>query len=447
MVLALVGSTLLVGGHIAQGAEMVLYLGSGVRQAWVVGNGVAWLAQRGGGGEAYWSLEAGKPLRLAERVDLAGRLAGGGRWLAWVQPGAAGSDLYIMDLVVGRARRLVAPGSYKYGCNTDGSTLVWVDRRNGNDDIYAYDLVGGMETRVTDNPAHQRSPTVSGSIVAWVDYRTGRPRVWYRDLTGGTERPVTTVDSVQTEPAVWGTRIVWTDNRHGNRDIYLYDVGTGEERRLTNNSADQYQPAIWRDVVVWTDRRYGNDDIFIMDLKTGVEQGLAGTSYNEYKPAIGDGRVAFLRQKGDEVEVVLADLAETGAGGQLPEAPEWWVELRIGSAITNTPAGEVIMEVPPRLVDNRTVAPLRFVVEALGGSVQWDPDARAVTARCGGREACVVVGNAQAVVDGLSITMEVSPFLERGRVMVPVRRVAEALGATVEWDGATQTVRLARGGS
>lgn len=43
-------------------------------------------------------------------------------------------------------------------------------------------------------------------------------------------------------------------------------------------------------------------------------------------------------------------------------------------------------------------------------------------------------------VDGQLVTPEVSPIIESGRVMVPIRFVSEALGADVKWDEETRSV-------
>lgn len=47
-------------------------------------------------------------------------------------------------------------------------------------------------------------------------------------------------------------------------------------------------------------------------------------------------------------------------------------------------------------------------------------------------------------VDGKTLDVDVFPINVNGRVMVPVRAIAEALGAKVEWDGNTQTVIITR---
>ena len=47
-------------------------------------------------------------------------------------------------------------------------------------------------------------------------------------------------------------------------------------------------------------------------------------------------------------------------------------------------------------------------------------------------------------VDGKIIETDVEPINVNGRVLVPVRAVAEALGCKVDWDGDTQTVKITR---
>jgi len=48
-------------------------------------------------------------------------------------------------------------------------------------------------------------------------------------------------------------------------------------------------------------------------------------------------------------------------------------------------------------------------------------------------------------VDNKLLTFDVSPFIEKGRVLVPVRALCEALGASVAWDGKTRTVTVKKG--
>lgn len=54
------------------------------------------------------------------------------------------------------------------------------------------------------------------------------------------------------------------------------------------------------------------------------------------------------------------------------------------------------------------------------------------------------VGNFKATVDGKTVTMDVAPKIENQRTLVPLRFIAEAFGAEVDWDPKTQRITIVR---
>lgn len=90
----------------------------------------------------------------------------------------------------------------------------------------------------------------------------------------------------------------------------------------------------------------------------------------------------------------------------------------------------------------RTVMPIRFFTEAIGGEVAWDPDGQAVTLRYGGREVRLAIGRHEAYVDGRAVWIDQPPFLWLDRTLLPTRFLMEAFGAQVEWDPANAAVRI-----
>ena len=54
------------------------------------------------------------------------------------------------------------------------------------------------------------------------------------------------------------------------------------------------------------------------------------------------------------------------------------------------------------------------------------------------------VGNFKATVDGKTVIMDVAPKIENQRTLVPLRFIAEAFGAEVEWDPKTQGITIVR---
>ena len=92
----------------------------------------------------------------------------------------------------------------------------------------------------------------------------------------------------------------------------------------------------------------------------------------------------------------------------------------------------------PVVQNERTLVPVRFVVEALGHKVLWDADSNIVNID-GGR-IILYIGTTKAEINGKSVTMDVASTVINNRTMVPLRVVAEALDCSVDWIAETQTV-------
>lgn len=98
----------------------------------------------------------------------------------------------------------------------------------------------------------------------------------------------------------------------------------------------------------------------------------------------------------------------------------------------------------PQIVDGRTMVPIRFIVEdqALQGKVGWDPADRKVLIDCQGKSFEFTIGSRWVVVDGVESSMDVSPYIYENRTFVPLRFIAENLGAVVGWNNAAREVTI-----
>jgi hypothetical protein len=103
---------------------------------------------------------------------------------------------------------------------------------------------------------------------------------------------------------------------------------------------------------------------------------------------------------------------------------------------------EARFDVPPVEIGGRLLVPLRGVFERLGANVRWEPAAQRITATTSAKTIELVVGQRDAAVDGKPVVMDVPPMVIQGRTMVPLRFVSEALGAFVQWQAATRTVSI-----
>jgi sugar lactone lactonase YvrE len=89
-------------------------------------------------------------------------------------------------------------------------------------------------------------------------------------------------------------------------------------------------------------------------------------------------------------------------------------------------------DVQPKIVNGRTMLPMRQISHVLGYDLTWDPASQVVTFTDQDKTIRLETGNPQVTGDA-QIEMDVAPFIESGRTMVPLRFIAEAFSLQVDW--------------
>jgi hypothetical protein len=98
---------------------------------------------------------------------------------------------------------------------------------------------------------------------------------------------------------------------------------------------------------------------------------------------------------------------------------------------------------PPIVQAGRVFVPLRSIFQQLGASVVYANGQINATGR--GRTVALTIGSTQATVSGQPVTLDVAPFVVGSRTLVPLRFVAQSLGASVNWNDANSTVTIDSG--
>lgn len=101
-------------------------------------------------------------------------------------------------------------------------------------------------------------------------------------------------------------------------------------------------------------------------------------------------------------------------------------------------------EVSPMIVQGRTLVPLSAIFDALGAEFVWDHPSQTVTGTKGGTIIKLAIGNTTAHINDKPVTLDVPGKIVNQRTLVPLRFISESLGAYVEWEGATRTVIIKR---
>lgn len=103
---------------------------------------------------------------------------------------------------------------------------------------------------------------------------------------------------------------------------------------------------------------------------------------------------------------------------------------------------KVSFDVQPQLIGGRTMVPLRAIFEGLGATVQWDEKTRTVTAYNEATLVKATIDVNVMSVNGEERMLDVPPMLIDGRTLVPARFVAEAFGCNVQWEASTRSVYI-----
>ena len=123
------------------------------------------------------------------------------------------------------------------------------------------------------------------------------------------------------------------------------------------------------------------------------------------------------------------------------------IVLQIGRSTFTVNGVSKTLDSPPVIKNGRTLVPIRAVIEALGGAVEWDGTARKATVSLGNVTIELWIGQSAARVNNISTridstNLKVVPEIISGRTMLPLRFVSENLGCVVEWAAATQTITI-----
>ena len=102
--------------------------------------------------------------------------------------------------------------------------------------------------------------------------------------------------------------------------------------------------------------------------------------------------------------------------------------------------GSIIKNSNLVLDKDRTLLPLRLISETLGAKVSWSDKERKVTIEDGGKKIELIIGDMNPKVNGKPMSIDAAPKIYNDYTYVPVRFVAEALGCKVDWFGGKANV-------
>jgi len=98
---------------------------------------------------------------------------------------------------------------------------------------------------------------------------------------------------------------------------------------------------------------------------------------------------------------------------------------------------------PPTIVDGRTLVPVRDVFEAMGLYVSWNQTEQTATImHYSGFEINITIGSDTFIADSVQLPLDVPARIINGRTMLPIRAVVESIGYYVGWNQYTSTINI-----
>lgn len=104
----------------------------------------------------------------------------------------------------------------------------------------------------------------------------------------------------------------------------------------------------------------------------------------------------------------------------------------------------VKFDVQPRVQDGVALSPFRHLYEAQGGKVKWNNSSKSLSARGGSTDVSLAIGSRYATLGNKKYSLEMMPFIERGRTIVPLSFMSSALNVNVDVDTKTGHVLITK---
>jgi len=118
------------------------------------------------------------------------------------------------------------------------------------------------------------------------------------------------------------------------------------------------------------------------------------------------------------------------------------IEMQINNHTVTVNGQPMEIDQPPVIIGRSTMVPIRFIIEAMDGEVEWDAAANKVTLIRGQQFIEMWLNEPEININGKKVTAPEAPTAMNSRTLVPLRILSEQLGWEVYWDNATQSVRM-----
>lgn len=118
------------------------------------------------------------------------------------------------------------------------------------------------------------------------------------------------------------------------------------------------------------------------------------------------------------------------------------IVLQLDNQYASVNGEKYTLDVKPFLQDGRTMVPLRFISESLGAQVSWDGNEQKITVTLNGNTITLWIGKSEARINSSTVFMDVPAMISNERTLVPIRFVSESLKLKVDFNDDTKQITI-----
>lgn len=142
--------------------------------------------------------------------------------------------------------------------------------------------------------------------------------------------------------------------------------------------------------------------------------------------------------------LLLSALLLNGTTVFAEQLPGKEIKLQINNkSVTVNNAQQEPLETAPYIKNDVTLVPIRFISESLDAKVDWNGETQQVTITNGSDKIVLTININEAYVNGSAKQLEVPPEVTNEKTMVPLRFVIESFNLTIRWNEIDKTITIA----
>ncbi len=100
------------------------------------------------------------------------------------------------------------------------------------------------------------------------------------------------------------------------------------------------------------------------------------------------------------------------------------------------------LTMPPIIINNLTLVPAREVFQEVGATVDWDKSTYKVTVNYNGKKVVLKIGDKNATINGSATTMSTPAKIINNKTMIPLRFVSTSIGLNVSWNASSRIAEV-----